>query len=286
MAKDNSPLVVSWPATKNVMHWARMFSSGRVSPVCLSTPVSIRPSRSVLSAASPMARRLRNVDQTEVINQTPAVRLERLAIAVDKNTEPATHLLGIQVDHVIKANDQRRITDDLPLSVDDGTQLPDRLQAVAGACLRHRTFGRLDPGLELLQLSGAECGLVIGDCLLDFQVRIPHGEDRLSREGSHCSAVALHGSQRCLAVLLPGKSVLPSRYDQARCQSLDIPFEWAGQGLVKVIDVEHQATLRRGVRAEVRQVGIAAQLSSQPWRRRPLEIRSHDQCCTAVERER
>ena len=31
------------------MHWARMFSSGSPSPVCLSTPVSIRPSRSVVS---------------------------------------------------------------------------------------------------------------------------------------------------------------------------------------------------------------------------------------------
>ena len=35
------------------MHWARMFSSGSFSPVCLSTPVSIRPSRSVVSTVSP-----------------------------------------------------------------------------------------------------------------------------------------------------------------------------------------------------------------------------------------
>ena len=39
------------------MHWARMFSSGSRSPVCLSTPVSIRPSRSVVSPARPASRR-------------------------------------------------------------------------------------------------------------------------------------------------------------------------------------------------------------------------------------
>ena len=44
--------------SRKVMHWAPMFSSGSCSPLCLSTPVSIRPSRSVLSAASPCAAAL------------------------------------------------------------------------------------------------------------------------------------------------------------------------------------------------------------------------------------
>ena len=39
------------------MHWARMLSSGSPWPDALSTPLSIRPSRSVVSAASPCARR-------------------------------------------------------------------------------------------------------------------------------------------------------------------------------------------------------------------------------------
>ena len=38
----------------------------KVSPVCLSTPVIIRPSRSVLSAASPIARRLRIRSSTKL----------------------------------------------------------------------------------------------------------------------------------------------------------------------------------------------------------------------------
>jgi hypothetical protein len=33
MAKDSSPLVVSWPAIRKVMHWLRMFSSSSPSPV-------------------------------------------------------------------------------------------------------------------------------------------------------------------------------------------------------------------------------------------------------------
>ena len=39
MAKDSSPLVVSWPAMRNVMHCARMLASGRRSPDCLSNAV-------------------------------------------------------------------------------------------------------------------------------------------------------------------------------------------------------------------------------------------------------
>ena len=39
------------------MHCARMFSSGSFSPDCLSTPVSMRPSRSVVSPASPVRAR-------------------------------------------------------------------------------------------------------------------------------------------------------------------------------------------------------------------------------------
>jgi hypothetical protein len=57
MAKDSRPLVVSCPAMRNVMHCARMFSSGSRSPDFLSTPVSMRPSRSLLSAALPSERR-------------------------------------------------------------------------------------------------------------------------------------------------------------------------------------------------------------------------------------
>jgi hypothetical protein len=46
MANDSSPLVVSWPAIRNVPHCATMLWSGSVFP-CLSVPTSMWPSRSV-----------------------------------------------------------------------------------------------------------------------------------------------------------------------------------------------------------------------------------------------
>jgi hypothetical protein len=128
------------------------------------------------------------------------------------------------------------------LPVNYGGQLPDRLQAIAGVCLRERVFGRLER-FPLLRLACAERGLVVGNSLLDFEVLIPDGEDRLSGEGSHCRAVALYGSQGYRARLLLAEPVFPSGDHEARGQSLDIPLEWTRQRLVKVIDVEHQATL-------------------------------------------
>ena len=47
---------------------------------------------------------------------------------------------------------------------------------------------------------------------------------------------------------------------QARRQALDVPLPRPGQGLVEVVDVEHQAALRGGEHPEVGQVGIAAGL--------------------------
>ena len=94
-------------------------------------------------------------------------------------------------------------------------------------------------------------------------MRVPDDEDRLGSEGSHCRAVALHGRQGCLTVLLPREPVVPSCHHEARGQPLDIPFEWAGQCLVEVVDVEDQATFRRCVSAEVGQVRITAQLGLQ-----------------------
>ena len=78
---------------------------------------------------------VRNVGEAEVIQQDPAVRLEGLAIGGHESTEPRTHGIGIHIDHVIQPDDQRRIADDLTLSIDDCGQLSCRLQAVAGVCL-------------------------------------------------------------------------------------------------------------------------------------------------------
>ena len=49
-------------------------------------------------------------------------------------------------------------------------------------------------------------------------------------------------------------------------QALEVPFPGAREGLVEVVDVEHQRALGRGEEPEVGQVGIAADLGPQPER--------------------
>jgi hypothetical protein len=152
--------------------------------------------------------------------------------------------------------------------------------------LRQQGLGRLEVGLVPLQFPGGERGLEFGHRIFDVEVRVPDIKDRLGGEGPHRGAVALHGSQGHLPALLAGEPVVASRHDEARGQPLDIPFERAGQGLVEIVDVEHQATLRRGVRTEVRKVRIAAQLGPQTRRRRGVQVSGHRQRRTPVERER
>ena len=60
----------------------------------------------------------------------------------------------------------------------------------------------------------------------------------------------------------------------------------AAQRLVEVVEIEHDASIRRREHAEVRQVRVTAALHTQPRARRLREIRRHDRRATAVERER
>ena len=73
---------------------------------------------------------------------------------------------------------------------------------------------------------------------------------------------------------------------QARREPLDVPLEGAGQGLVEVVEVEHEAAVGRGEDAEVGQVGVAAELRPQPRVRRRGQVGRHGQGSAAEERER
>ena len=138
-------------------------------------------------------------------------------------------------------------------------------------------------GLEPLRL---DLGPELGPRLVHVQVRVPDVHEGLLREPAHRRAVALGRRQGDLAAGLGGEPAVPSGHGKARGQPLDVPLERAGQGLVEVVDVEDQPPLRRGERAEVRQVGVPAQLHPQPGGGRPGQIRCHRQRRTAVEGER
>ncbi len=121
---------------------------------------------------------------------------------------------------------------------------------------------------------------------LDVQVRVPDVQEGLVRELAHRGAVAFGRGDSDLAAGLGGEPVVPCGHGQARGQPLDVPLERPGQGLVEVVDVEDQVALRRGERAEVRQVGIPAQLHPQPRRGSGGQVRCHRQRRPPVERER
>ena len=140
--------------------------------------------------------------------------------------------------------------------------------------------------LERLEPLRLDLGPELADGRLDVQVRVPHVQEGLLGEPPHRGAVALARRQGHLAAGLGREPVVPSGHGQARGQPLDIPLERAGQGLVEVVDVEDQVALGRGERAEIRQVGVTAQLHPKPGGGRAGQVRGHRQRGAPVEGER
>ncbi len=68
-------------------------------------------------------------------------------------------------------------------------------------------------------------------------------------------------------------------------QTLHIPFEGSGKGLVKVVDVERQVTFGGAVSAEVEQVGVATQLHKQVSGGGGGQVGGHHRGRTSKERE-
>ena len=61
-----------------------------------------------------------------------------------------------------------------------------------------------------------------------------------------------------------------------RCRhALQVPLEGAANGLVEVVDVEDEASVGRGVGAQVAHVGVAAELADDAGRGKLGQVRSH-----------
>ena len=71
------------------------------------------------------------------------------------------------------------------------------------------------------------------------------------------------------------ESICPCRDYEAGDESLDVPFPRRGECLVEIIQVEDEASLRRSVDSEIRQMGIAARLHNQATRRSSCQIAGH-----------
>ena len=72
---------------------------------------------------------------------------------------------------------------------------------------------------------------------------------------------------------------------EARREPLDIPLERAGKRLVEVVQVEDEIALRGGEAAEVREVGVAAELHLEAARRQAREVVRHHRRGAAEEGE-
>ena len=82
-----------------------------------------------------------------------------------------------------------------------------------------------------------------------------------------------------------GEAVAARRDLDAGGEPLDVPLPRTRQGLVEVVDVEHELALGRREQPEVRQVGVTTRLDPEPGGRRARQVGGHDQGCSAIERE-
>jgi len=80
------------------------------------------------------------------------------------------------------------------------------------------------------------------------------------REEVHRGAIALEEGSRGVAAEAVFCACLASGEDEAYGEALDVPLEWAANGLVEVVDVEDEAAIGRGEGSEVADVRVAAEL--------------------------
>ena len=118
------------------------------------------------------------------------------------------------------------------------------------------------------------------------QVGVPDVHRAHLRELRHRLAVGPHRGERHVARVGLREAVVARRDREAGGHPLDVVLERAGQRLVEVVQIEQQRSLGRCEQAEVRQVGVAAELGEEAGPRRVLEIGRHDLGRAPIERER
>ena len=156
-----------------------------------------------------------------------------------------------------RAHDHRRLLLDPVATVDPLSELRQRAQARARARLREALLSGFDGGLVL---TGGE----LGQEVLRVDSRVPDLEETHRRGPGHRRAVRLGGGARGRALLLAAVAVVASGDDEARDEALEVPLERRRQRLVEVVEIEHEASIRRREHAEVRQVRVTAALHTQP----------------------
>ena len=125
-----------------------------------------------------------------------------------------------------------RVAAGAPQGTGDG-----RVEMVAKGRLREGFNKALDMQQTVPELQGEELGVL---------------RHRLAVGPSHLAGQA----KLLLAIELP----LPRHQDDTDEETFDVPLKRPRSRLIKVVDVQDQAALGRGIEAKVQQVGIAAKL--------------------------
>src|SRR5437588_10476357 len=80
--------------------------------------------------------------------------------------------------------------------------------------------------------------------------RIPHFQVTHIAVLPHALAIGCEATQDCLPVYIAREAITPSRYHNACGQAFDVPFPWAWERLVKVIEIEDLVSFWCGKDAE------------------------------------
>ena len=105
------------------------------------------------------------------------------------------------------------------------------------------------------------------------------------REGMYGGAIALEEDARGVSAEARLRARLAPGKQETGGEALDVPLEWAADGLVEVVDVEDEAAIGRGEGTEVADVGVAAELGVDAGVGAEGEIAGHDGHRSAKESE-
>src|SRR5438874_1367693 len=95
-------------------------------------------------------------------------------------------------------------------------------------------------------------------CIVDPS--IPHFQVTHVAVLPHALAIGRQTTQDCLSIYFAREAIIPSRYYNACGKAFDVPFPWARERLVKVIEIEDLMPFWCGKDAEVVEVRITTHL--------------------------
>ena len=181
--------------------------------------------------------------------------------------------------HLLDRDDERGVADDPALAADHRRELREGSHAVLRVRLGH-------VALEELSLLATRAWPQERGDRLDVDPGVPELQVRHPGEVPDRLAIRPRHRQIDRPSLLGVEAAIAAGHVEARDEPLDVPFERARQGLVEVVDAEHEPPIRRGERAEVREVRVTAELHVEPGPGLVGEVRRHRVRRAAIERER